>query len=88
MAMDEGGHFNLNENHRLPLKRFRIGFIAEILTVVIALITFILTEDMRLPMILIDRWTPLMVLFLLACWIVDVRLMRYREKDPAEEDKS
>lgn len=67
---------------------FRIGFIAEILTVVIALITFILTEDMRLPMILIDRWTPLMVLFLLACWIVDVRLMRYREKDPAEEDKS
>ena len=61
-------------------KRFRIGFGLEILDVIAAIVAFILTEDMRLPMILIDRWTPLMVLLLLICWIADIRLMRYRDR--------
>ena len=42
-------------------------------------------NDMRLPMILIDKWTPLMVLLMLICWIADARLMRYRDKREAEE---
>ena len=52
----------------------------EILDVIAAIVVFILTEDRRLPMILIDRWTPLMVLLLLICWIADIRLMRYRDR--------
>ena len=75
------------------LKRFtrrsRIGLILELVISVVALVVFILTENMRLPMVLIDRWTLLMVLFLVACWITDVRLLRYRktkeEKDAEEE---
>ncbi len=60
--------------------RFRLGFGLEIVDVIAAIVAFILTEDMRLPMILVDRWTPLMILLLLICWIVDVRLMRYRDQ--------
>ncbi|MCR5352685.1 MAG: class B sortase [Clostridiales bacterium] len=62
------------------LNRFRAGVSLELVVSVVALITFILTEDMRLPMILIDRWTPLMLLFLFGCWITDVILARYRRK--------
>ncbi len=32
-----------------------------IVTAIVSLIVFILTEDMRLPMVLIDAWTMLMV---------------------------
>ena len=68
-------------------RRLRIGLVAELVISLVALIAFILTEDMRLPMILIDEWTPLMLLFLLACWIVDVRLARYRDDAPEVEDE-
>ncbi|MBQ7059234.1 MAG: sortase [Firmicutes bacterium] len=70
------------------LKRFRIGFCLEILTVAAALIAFILTEDMRLPMVLFDQWTPMMAALLLLCWIIDIRLMRYRDQEPKEADLS
>ena len=68
-------------------RQFRCGFVLELVDVIAAVIAFILTEDMRLPMILIDKWTPLMVLLLLICWIVDVRLMRYRDKPKAYEEE-
>lgn len=50
-----------------------------------AIVAFILTEDMRLPMVLIDRWTPLMLLLLAVCWVADVLLLRYREEEQEEE---
>ena len=59
-------------------RRFRIGFVAESLVAIFALILFILTEDMRLPMILIDMWTPAMIILLAITWIIDVRFVRYR----------
>ena len=62
------------------LGRFRIGLLLELLLSVGAVIAFILTEDMRLPMILIDKWTPLMVLLLAACWGTDIALIRCRDK--------
>ncbi|MBR7033395.1 MAG: sortase [Clostridia bacterium] len=70
------------------LRRLIAGVGLEILTAVAAIIVFILTEDMRNPMIFVDRWTPLMLLILLIAWIIDVRLARYREKseeDPEDE---
>ncbi len=76
------------------LRRLRGGVIGEIITAIGAIVAFILTEDMRNPMILIDRWTPLMIAILLVAWIIDVRLARYREgvlseerEEEAEEDK-
>ena len=68
------------------VRRFRFGFVLEILIVAAAIVAFILTEDIRMPMVLIDRWTPLMLIILIVCWIVDVRLMRYRGKAQAEKE--
>ncbi|MBP5295277.1 MAG: hypothetical protein J6Y95_06105, partial [Lachnospiraceae bacterium] len=70
------------------LRRFRIGLCLEILTVAVAIIAFILTENMRLPMVLFDQWTPMMAALLALCWIIDVRLMRYRDQEPEEADLS
>ena len=69
------------------LKRLRIGTGLEAIDAIVALIVFILTEDMRLPMVLIDKWTPLMILFLVICWVLDVRLARYREEVLADEEE-
>ena len=69
------------------VKRFRLGFGLELADVIVAIIAFILTEDMRLPMVLIDKWTPLMLILLVICWALDVRLMRYRDEAPAEEEE-
>ena len=80
-ASDEEAYFRIEKF----VKRFRIGLILEIVICILAVIAFILTEDIRLPMILIDRWTPLMILFLLLCWITDVRLVRYRSGEGKEE---
>ena len=68
------------------LTRFRTGVTMEGIVSVVAVITFFLTEDIRLPMVLIDRWTPLMLLFLLGCWLTDVILARYRRKTEALEE--
>ena len=66
--------------------RFRLGLGLEVLDVIAAIVAFVLTEDMRLPMVLIDKWTPLMVLLLAICWILDVSLLRYRDKLEAEKE--
>lgn len=69
-------------------RRLKIGFIIEAVLALCALVLFVLTENMALPMTLIDMWTPLMLLLLIATWIVDVRFTRYREGDPDQDDGS
>ena len=68
-------------------RRARIGLVLELLTVIAAIVAFILTEDMRNPMVIIDKWTPLMLAILALAWIEDVRLLRYREKKEEKEQK-
>lgn len=65
-------------------RRFRLGIALELVTCAAALITFLLTENLRLPMTLIDRWTPLMILLLAVCLITDLRLVPYREETSEE----
>lgn len=67
-------------------RKMTVGVVLEIVVCVIAVIAFILTENMRLPMVLIDRWTPLMLLLLLGVWLLDVFLVRYRKKEEEEEE--
>ena len=69
------------------IRRFRIGLLIEVIDVILAVLTFIWTENLRTPMVLIDRWTPLMILFFAICWFVDVRLARYRGEVLAEEEE-
>ncbi len=70
------------------LRKFRIGILLEAVFAVIALIVFILTEDMRLPMILIDQYTPVMIILLLIVWLFDVTLIRYRKEVLAEKEEA
>ena len=66
-------------------RRFRLGFGCEMVITLLALMTFILTENMCLPMVLIDKWTPLMVLFLALCLCVDILAVRLRDKELTED---
>jgi len=69
--------------------RMRIGMFLEIVTTVAIIILLFLTQDFRLPMTLLDRWSPFFFLFLFTTWVVDVRLIRYRckRKELDEEDE-
>lgn len=69
------------------LLRLRAAIVAEGVIILFALVTFLVTEDMRLPMTLVDEWTPLMLLYLALCWGVDVCLARYWERVRAEDDQ-
>ena len=67
-------------------RRLRTGVVAEIVTTIAALVAFILTEDMRLPMVLIDKWTPLMVVLMLLCLALDIHFVRLRDKELFEDN--
>lgn len=66
-------------------RKFVAGVVAEAVLLVIAIVVFILTEDMRQPMVLIDRWTLLMVAFVIIQLALDIWLVRYREEREEEE---
>ena len=86
IVMDDNGREQdeSNEDVYYEIKpfvhRFRVGFVIEVILSVIALIIFVLTQDLRLPITIIDKWTPWMILLLFATWLIDVRLIRYRKK--------
>ena len=68
-------------------RRFTLGTFLELLLSVGAIAAFILTENIRLPMVLIDKWTPLMIVILALCWLADVTLAGYRDKmEDGEEE--
>ena len=69
-------------------RRFTLGIVIETAIAAAAFIAFIYTENMRLPMILIDKWTPLMLLLMVTCWVADIALTRYRENDAEEAEKA
>ena len=66
-------------------RKFITGVIIEGALTLIAIIVYILTENMRKPMVLIDKWTPLMLIALIASWVVDYTLTRFREDKESEE---
>lgn len=69
-------------------RRFRVGLAIELAISALSVISFLLTENMRNPMVLIDRWTPLMIALMLLCWTTDVCLVRYREKLAADKEET
>lgn len=82
--IDEKGETTEDKIKRFR-RRFRLGFGCEMVITLLALVTFILTENMRLPMVLIDKWTPLMVLLLALCLCVDILAVRLRDKELTED---
>ena len=51
----------------------------------LAIFWFIWTEDPRKPMVIIDRWTLLMIILFAITWFVDVYLIKYRYRRREEE---
>ncbi len=70
------------------IRRFRTrlvtGFALEGIIAIAAVIIFLLTENVRLPMVLIDKWTPFMLLILLMSWVADLFLVRNRTKEQTQ----
>ena len=69
-------------------RRFNLGMILELIFSAVALVLFLLTEDMRLPMVLIDKWTLAMLLLMILVLILDIRFIRYRYQVLADEEEA
>jgi len=69
------------------MRRFRLGITVEAIDTVLSLLLFVATQDLRTPMVLIDRYTPIFVCVLLVSYVIDLRLARYRNRILAEELK-
>ena len=68
------------------LKRKGLVRLLSILPAVLALITFILTEDMRNPMIFVDKWTLLMLLY--AVVNAALAILSIKKREEMEEEHS
>ncbi|MBR6384146.1 MAG: class B sortase [Lachnospiraceae bacterium] len=69
-------------------RKFIAGIILEVLLSIASIIAFILTEDMRLPMVLIDKWTPLMLILMIGSLLVDFILTRYKKSKKDEDENN
>ncbi len=69
------------------LKRKGIARLISVVPAVAAVVAFVLTEDMRLPMQFVDNWTWLMALIALAQAIVAVFTVKTKEEDDFIDDE-
>jgi len=69
-------------------KKFVAGIVLEVIFVIAGVIIFILTEDMTLPMVLIDRWTPVMLLLMIGSMLADYILARYKRPKKEKNDEN
>ena len=67
-------------------RKFIAGIALEVILLVASLIVFILTEDMKLPMVLIDKWTPVMLLLLVGSVLAEFILTRYKRPKKDKEN--
>ena len=74
-----------DEQEEAEKKRKKKGLlrILDIIPAVVAVIVFILTEDMTLPMQLVDQWTLLMLVIML----IDIILAIFTKKTTKDDDK-
>ena len=74
--------FKSRENWQL------IGVLIELIVTVFSVFWFLWTENLRQPMAVIDRWTPLMIALFAIAWATDVYLIRYRKHKKVKQDSS
>ena len=86
---DEYGNalHDANGNEIIDYTRNKKGFwrVASLIPAIAAVIAFALTENMRLPMVMVDRWTLLMVIIAVVQLIVAVLCKKKKE---SEEDEN
>ena len=67
-------------------RKFIAGVALEVILSIASVIVFILTEDMKLPMVLIDKWTPVMLLLLVGSVLAEFILTRYKRPKKDKEN--
>ena len=82
---DEDEEQNENEDTE-EVKRHKRWKVVSVIDAVLAVVVFIFTENMRLPMVLVDKWTMLMVLFAVVSVISLVLGRKYHENEDDEEN--
>ena len=70
------------EDEELQIKNKMIGRIISIIVAVITGFIFLITEDMSLPMVLVDKWTLLMIILLIVQLIIMI-LCKHKEIEKA-----
>ena len=86
-ATDENGNLILDDNGESVMNRIkqRAGWrIISLLPAIGSVIAFILTENMRNPMVLVDRWTLLMVIIA----VIQVLVMMLSKKKVEETEEA
>ena len=75
-------------NERIDYTRNKKGFwrVASLIPAVAAVIAFVLTENMKLPMIMVDRWTLLMAVIAVLQLIVAVMSKKQKESQDEENE--
>ena len=86
-ATDENGNLILDDNGESVMNRIkqRTGWrITSLLPAIGSVIAFILTENMRNPMVLVDRWTLLMVIIA----VIQILVMMLSKKKVEETEEA
>ena len=68
-------------------KRYKRWKVVSIIDAVLAVVVFIITENMKLPMVLVDKWTILMIVFAVVSIISLVFGRKYHEDDEDESSE-
>lgn len=74
-------------NVRAFTVKFWTGWFMELTASILAIVIFILHDDLRSPMVIICERTPWMIALLLITWIVDFIMIRYRKKKESNTEQ-
>ena len=69
------------EDEAIPYIRKTMWKVVTAIVAIVAVIVFFLTEDMRLPMVMVDKWTLLMIIFALVNVLSLVLGMKWHEDE-------
>ena len=67
-------------------RKFRTGIVLELAIAVAAVVFFFFVTDFRQPMVIINRYTPILIAMLALCWLTDVKLIRFCDYRTPEQN--
>ena len=77
---------NEKENEDGTQKRSKVWKIVAVIDALLSIVVFVLTENMKQPMVLVDKWTMLMILFTLISIVSFAFGRKYHEEDNTAEN--
>ncbi|MBQ6372507.1 MAG: hypothetical protein IJJ22_05245, partial [Oscillospiraceae bacterium] len=85
---DEKEQVRSNEDTEEEDKKRKKSKLLGIIPAVVAVITFILTEDMRNPMVFVDKWTILMAIYAVAGLLLAYFTRNKKDEEKEEEEQT